>query len=111
MRNDDPDIGVEAVDNLLGDCRRGWTAGRSGGQPSPWVPSPSTGTMPGVFQRACNLGLGQEAAATRQIVGPHLEDLLDGHLAVALGVQGHEDGAEAACSFDAEDLSLRAGAG
>ena len=42
------------------------------------------------------VGLEQEPLAAGAVVGVGVEDLLEGDLAVQLGVQGHEDGAQAA---------------
>ena len=51
---------------------------------------------PGVFQPAGDLGLEQEPLAADRVVGVVVEDLLQGHLAIQLGVQRHEDGPQAA---------------
>ena len=65
-----------------------------------------------MLQPAGDLGLEQEPLAADRVVGVRVEDLLEGHLAVQLGVQGHEDGAQAAAGMrpeDAEPLAVGGG--
>ena len=65
-----------------------------------------------VLQPAGDLRLQQEPLAAGRVVGVRVEDLLEGHLAVQLGVQGHEDGAQAAAGVgpeDAEPLAVGGG--
>jgi hypothetical protein len=62
-----------------------------------------------VLQPAGDLGLQQEATAADRVVAVAVEDPLQGHLAVQLGVQRHEDGAQAAFGMrpqDAEPLAV-----
>ena len=49
-----------------------------------------------MFEPAGDLGLDQEPLAAGRVVGVVVEDLLERHLAVQLGVEGHEDRAQAA---------------
>ena len=68
--------------------------------------------MPGMLQPAGDLGLEQEPLAAGRVVGVVVEDLLERHLAVQLGVQRHEDGAQAAPGVrpqDAEPLAVGGG--
>ena len=65
-----------------------------------------------MLQPAGDLGLQQEPLAAGRVVGVVVEDLLERHLAVQLGVQGHEDGAQAAPGVrpeDAEPLAVGGG--
>ncbi len=65
-----------------------------------------------VLQPAGDLGLEHEAGAAGWVVGVLLEDLLERHLAVQLGVQGDEDGAQAAAGVrpqDSEPLAVAGG--
>ena len=67
---------------------------------------------PGMLQPAGDLGLEQEPTAAGRVVGVLGEDLLERDLAVELGVQGDEDGAQAAGGMgpqDAEPLAVGAG--
>ena len=48
---------------------------------------------PGVLEAPGDPGLDEEAGPAGAVVGAVVEDLLDGDLAVELGVEGHEDGA------------------
>ena len=48
-----------------------------------------------MLQAAGDLGLEQEASAAGRVVGVAVEDLLEGHLAVELAVERHEDRPEA----------------
>ena len=50
----------------------------------------------GMLQPAGDLGLDQEPLAADGVVGVLVEDLLERHLAVELGIQGHKNGAQAA---------------
>ena len=64
---------------------------------------------PGVFQPAGDLGLHQEPLAADGVVGVIVEDLLQGHLAVQLAVERHEDSPQAAARVgpqDAESLAV-----
>jgi hypothetical protein len=56
-----------------------------------------------MLQPAGDLGLEQEAAPTGGVVGVLVEDLLERHLAVELGVQRDEDGAQAAPGMGPHD--------
>ncbi len=58
---------------------------------------------PGMLQSAGDLGLQQEPLAAGRVVGVIVEDLLQRHLAMQLGVQRHEDGTESASGVGAED--------
>ena len=58
---------------------------------------------PGVLQPAGDLGLEQEPLAAGRVVGVVVEDLLERHLAVQLGVERDEDGPQAAPGVGAED--------
>ena len=51
---------------------------------------------PGVFQAAGDLGLDDEPLSAYRVVGVVVEDLLQGHLAVQLAIERHEDGPETA---------------
>ena len=65
-----------------------------------------------VLQPAGDLGLQQEPLAADPVVGVVVEDLLQRHLAVQLGVQRHEDGAQAAPGMGpqhAEPLAVAGG--
>ena len=65
-----------------------------------------------VLQPAGDLGLEQEATAAVRVVGVAWEDLLEGDLAVELGVEGDEDGAQTARGVgpeDAEPLAVGGG--
>ena len=65
-----------------------------------------------VLQAAGDLGLEQEAGPAGRVVGVLVEDLLERHLAVELGVEGDEDGAQAAPGVgpqDAEPLAVGGG--
>ena len=65
-----------------------------------------------VLQSACDFGLDDESPAADGIVGVLLDDLLERHLAVQLGIQGHENLAQpAACvrPQDAEPLAVAGG--
>ena len=65
-----------------------------------------------MLQPAGDLGLEQEPLAAGGVVGVLVEDLLQRHLAVQLGVEGHEDGAQAASGVgpqDAEPLAVAGG--
>src|SRR5262245_43654846 len=66
---------------------------------------------PRVLQPAGDLGLQQEPLAATLIVSVAVEDLLQGHLAMQLGVEGDEDGAQAAPGMRAEDPEPLAVAG
>ena len=64
---------------------------------------------PRMLQPAGDLGFEYEALSAGRVVGVAVEDLLQGHLAVQLGVQRHEHGAEAAPGVrpeDAESLTV-----
>ena len=66
----------------------------------------------GVLQPAGDLGLGDEPLAAGRVVGVLLEDLLECHLAVQLGVQGDEHRAQPAPGVrpqDAEPLAVAGG--
>ena len=65
-----------------------------------------------MLQAAGDLGLDQEPLAARRVVGVVVEDLLERDLAVQLGVEGHEHGAQAAAGMgpqDAEPLAVAGG--
>ena len=64
-----------------------------------------------VLQPAGDLGLEQEPLAAGRVVGVVVEDLLERHLAVQLGVERHEDGAQAAPGVGPEDAEPLAVAG
>ena len=65
-----------------------------------------------VLQPTGDLGLQEEPPPAIGVVGVPVEDLLERHLAVELGVQRHEDGAEAALGMGPEDAeSLAVGGG
>ena len=67
-----------------------------------------------MLQAAGDLGLDQEPSAADRVVGVGVEDLLERDLAVELGVEGDEDGAQAAPGVgpeDAEPLAVGGGAG
>ena len=66
---------------------------------------------PRVLQPAGDLGLQEEPLAADRVVGVVVEDLLERHLAVQLGVEGHEDGAQAAPGVGPEDAEPLAVAG
>jgi hypothetical protein len=75
-------------------------------------PQPVNGDDPRVLQPAGDLGLAEKPLAAFGVVGVIIEDLLQRHLAVQLGVQGDEDGAEAALGVgpqDAEPLAIAGG--
>jgi hypothetical protein len=55
-----------------------------------------------MLQSAGDLGLQQEPLAAGRVVGVIVEDLLQRHLAMQLGVQRHEDGTESASGVGAE---------
>ena len=57
---------------------------------------PVDGDDPGVLEPAGDLGLDEEAGSADGVVGAVVEDLLESDLAVQLGVEGDEDGAQAA---------------
>ena len=66
----------------------------------------------GVLEAAGDLGLDEEAVSAGGVVGAVVEDLLEGDLAVELGVEGNEDRAQAASGVrpeDAEPLSVGGG--
>ncbi len=65
----------------------------------------------GVFQAAGDLGLDQEPLAAGRVVGVVVEDLLERHLAVQLGVQGHEHRPQSAAGMRPEDAEPLAVAG
>ena len=70
------------------------------------------GDDPGVLEAAGDLGLDQEAESTDGVVGVVVEDLLECDLAVELGIERDEDGAQAAPGMrpqDAEPLSVGGG--
>ena len=65
-----------------------------------------------MLQPAGDLGLEQEAGAAGRVVGVPVEDLLERHLAVELGVEGDEDRAQSAAGVgpeDAEPLAVGGG--
>ena len=104
-------VGVEAVDGLLEAVAADEPHGVVG-------PAVGVGAQavdrddPRVLQPAGDLGLEQEAGAADRVVGVLVEDLLERHLAVQLGVQGDEDGAQAAPGVgpeDAEPLAVGGG--
>ena len=64
-----------------------------------------------MLQAAGDLGLEEEPLAADRVVGVVVEDLLEGHLAVQLAVQRHEDGAQAAPGVGPEDAEPLAVAG
>src|SRR5262249_25584865 len=61
------------------------------------------GDDPRVFQPAGDLGLEQKATATLRVVGVAREDLLQGDLAVELGIEGDEDRTQASRGMGPED--------
>ncbi len=66
---------------------------------------------PGVFEPPRDLGLQQEPLAAGRVVGVVVEDLLECHLAIQLGVQGHEDRPQPAASMRPEHAEPLAVAG
>jgi hypothetical protein len=64
---------------------------------------PIDGHNAGVFEPAGDLGLDQEPLAAVGVVGVVVEDLLQRHLAVQLGIQRHEDGAQSATGVGPKD--------
>ena len=104
-------VGVEAVDGLLEVVAADEPHGVEG--PAVAVgPQPVDRDDARVLQPAGDLGLQQEPLAAGRVVGVRVEDLLEGHLAVQLGVQGDEDGAQAAAGMrpeDAEPLAVGGG--
>ena len=65
-----------------------------------------------MLEPAGDLGLDEEAGAAVRVVGVSGEDLLEGDLAIELGVEGDEDGAQAAGGMGPEDAeSLAVGGG
>src|SRR5262249_27252486 len=64
-----------------------------------------------VLQAAGELGLGDEPLAADRVVGVPLEDLLERHLAVELGIEGDEDLAQAAPCMRPEQAEPLAVAG
>ena len=103
-------VGVEAVDGLLEAVAADEPHGVVG-------PAVGVGAQAvdrddaGVLQAAGDLGLEQEAGAAGRVVGVAVEDLLERHLAVQLGVERHEDGAQAAAGVRPEDAEPLAVAG
>ena len=104
-------VGVEVVDGLLEAVAADEPHGVIG-------PAVAVGAQavdrddPRVLQPAGDLGLEQEPLAAGGVVGVVVEDLLERHLAVQLGVQRHEDGAQAAPGVgpqDAEPLAVAGG--
>ena len=66
-----------------------------------------------VFKPASDLGLDEEPLAAGRVIGVMVEDLLQRHLAVQLGVQRQEDGPQAPLGVrpqDAEPLPVAGGA-
>ena len=88
-------VGVEALDGLLEAVALDEPHGVVG-------PAVAVGAQavdrddPRVLQPAGDLGLEQEPLAAGRVVGVVVEDLLERHLAVQLGVEGHEHGPQAA---------------
>ena len=66
---------------------------------------------PGVFEPAGDLGLDQEPLAAGRVVGVVVEDLLERHLAIQLGVEGHEHGPQPAPGMRPEHAEPLAVAG
>ena len=66
---------------------------------------------PGVFESTGDLGLDQEPLATGRVVGVVVEDLLECHLAIELGVQRHEDRPQPAAGMRPEHAEPLAVAG
>ena len=104
-------VGVEAVDGLLEAVAPDEPHGVVG-------PAVGVGAQavdrddPRVLQPAGDLGLEQEPLAAGRVVGVLVEDLLQRHLAVQLGVERHEDGPQAAPGVgpqDAEPLAVGGG--
>ena len=56
-----------------------------------------------MFQAARQLRLPDEAGSTGRVLGPPEPDLLEGHLAVQLGVEGHRYGPQPAPGVGPED--------
>ena len=56
-----------------------------------------------MFQPAGDLGLDEEPGAAGGVVGVVVEDLLEGDLAVQLGVERHEDRPQPAAGMGPED--------
>ncbi len=69
------------------------------------------GHDPGVFEPAGDLGLKQEPLAADRVVGVVGEDLLERDLAVQLGVERHEHGAQATPGVRPQDTEPLAVAG
>ena len=65
----------------------------------------------GVFEPAGDLGLEQEPLPAGRVVGVVVEDLLERHLAVQLGVERHEHGPQAAPGVGPQDAEPLAVAG
>ncbi len=66
----------------------------------------------GMLQPAGDLGLEQEPLPAGRVVGVAVEDLLQRHLAIQLGIQGDEDGPQPAAGVrpeDAEPLAVGGG--
>ena len=95
-------VGVEALDGLL-EAIAPDEPHRVVGPPAVVGPQAVDGDDPGVLQPAGNLGLEQEATAAVRVVGVAGEDLLEGDLAVELGVEGDEDGAQTARGMGPEE--------
>ena len=64
-----------------------------------------------VFQATGDLGLGDEPLTADGVVGVPLEDLFQGHLAVQLGIEGHEHLAQTAARMRPEQAEPLAVAG
>ena len=65
-----------------------------------------------MLEAAGDFGLDHEPLAAGRVVGMVIEDLLERHLAMELGVQRHEDGAQTATGVrpqDAEPLAVAGG--
>jgi hypothetical protein len=75
------------------------------------VPESINRNDPGMLQAAGDLGLDQESGPAHLVVGVVVEDLLERDLAVQLGVESHEDSAQAALSVGPEDSKPLAIAG
>ncbi len=62
-----------------------------------------------MLQAAGHLGLELEPGSVLRVVGEAILDLLEGHVAVQLGVQGHEDLAQPSPGMRAEDAESGTG--
>ena len=104
-------VGVEALDRLLEAVAADEPHGVVGAAVAVGAQAVDRDD-PGMLQPAGDLGLQQEPLAADRVVGVVVEDLLERHLAVQLGVERDEDGAQAAPGVrpeDAEPLAVGGG--